>query len=789
MTHKDMVKCSFINTQLKSSLSFEYLIADIEKIAKQKDHPMVELARAVVRELKNAPELKSPIKNNKILDDNQPLINKMMAFVFNPLHHHSTLAVASAPFVQHFIYSSQLFERTFIGQHKEFELAEDFEDASIELAMIYQAYLIILDKYFDFKLNQSIPFNYKLTDTQTKAIHYYEKVMDTTYIDVKAKKKVKKLSHQEIMSLFDNTEDLDHWNERIPLDNFEFIGFLKFNFTDITHSFVLSQLKSDLLNKDAIITDDGYEQIRQRIAILLEIPDVDLGLTAFGDFESEFNENLIWKSLLSKEELDCKEFQGTIFEKAYINKKIILSEDLQQTERDKAINLLLFKGYRGHVVIPLMHDEEIVGMMEFGTKEPNKLNLFQLKRLYELFPMFAIALKRSKEDLDDRIRAIMQDEYTAIHPTVEWRFQQSALRILNEKLRNETPQLEPIIFNNVVPIYGASDIRSSTIARNEAIKSDLSEQLKMANDILTVALKDKEMPLLDHLSFKVDQSLNTVQNGLKAGDEVSILEFLRRDIEPVFAQLKKRSSAASDLIDKYFAELDPELKVIYKKRKDFECSLTRINDVVGEIIDQEQIKAQQVYPHYFEKYRTDGIEYNAYIGDSLVQNIPYSEIYLKNIRLWQLMVKVKVARKIQELNPELPCKLDITQLILVHSNPLSITFRQDEKKFDVAGAYNIRYEITKKRIDKATIKGTDERITQVGKIAIIYSHAEEIEEYKRYIDFLVAGNYLKEGIEYLDLEDLKGASGLRAIRVAINFNSSADQVDINMEKINNAQLS
>ncbi len=44
-------------------------------------------------------------------------------------------------------------------------------------------------------------------------------------------------------------------------------------------------------------------------------------------------------------------------------------------------------------------------------------------------------------------------------------------------------------------------------------------------------------------------------------------------------------------------------------------------------------------------------------------------------------------------------------MLLVHSNPLAIRFRIDEKRFDVDGAYNARYEIIKKRVDKANIKG------------------------------------------------------------------------------------
>ena len=81
----------------------------------------------------------------------------------------------------------------------------------------------------------------------------------------------------------------------------------------------------------------------------------------------------------------------------------------------------------------------------------------------------------------------------------------------------------------------------------------------------------------------------------------------------------------------------------------------------------------------------------------------------------------EMTRQTSKLVPELPIPLETAQLILVHDDPLAIRFRADEKKFDVDGAYNIRYEIVKKRIDKAYIKNSEERLTQPGKIAIVYA--------------------------------------------------------------------
>ena len=121
------------------------------------------------------------------------------------------------------------------------------------------------------------------------------------------------------------------------------------------------------------------------------------------------------------------------------------------------------------------------------------------------------------------------------------------------------------------------------------------------------------------------------------------------------------------------------------------------------------------------------------------------------------------------LLPSLKLPLHTTQLILIHNYPISISFRRDERKFDVEGSYNIRYEIIKKRLDKVRIKETNERLTQPGKIAIVYSNQKEATEYEEYIYFLQKKNMLKEGIEMLDLEELQGIKGLRAMRVSINM--------------------
>jgi hypothetical protein len=114
-----------------------------------------------------------------------------------------------------------------------------------------------------------------------------------------------------------------------------------------------------------------------------------------------------------------------------------------------------------------------------------------------------------------------------------------------------------------------------------------------------------------------------------------------------------------------------------------------------------------------------------------------------------------------------PFSMELTALIFTYQTPLTIRFRTDEQHFDVEGAYNLRYQVIKKRIDKACIFGSEERIVQPGKITIVYSESKERAEYMGYIRQIQLEGKLGS-IEEFDLENLQGISGLKGLRVALS---------------------
>ena len=325
------------------------------------------------------------------------------------------------------------------------------------------------------------------------------------------------------------------------------------------------------------------------------------------------------------------------------------------------------------------------------------------------------------------------------------------------------------MFRDVYPLYALADIRGSSTQRAWSIQADLLAQLGLAREVLRAAYEARRLPVLDQLGYRVEASMADAEVSLRAGDETGIIAFLRADIEPLFDHLQTFGPSARQRVDEYRRALEPTLGVVYARRKDFEDSVTALNDEISAYVDLEEQAAQSMCPHYFEKQKTDGVDYTIYAGASLLEGGAFDPLYLRNLRLWQLMVACGIAVRVDRLKSRLPIPLEAANLILVQHAPLAIRFRFDEKRFDVDGAYNIRYEIIKKRIDKAVVRGTTERLTQPGQIAIVYAHGGEAAEYRHYIAYLQRLGYLTRDVEDLELEALQGAQGLRALRATVDL--------------------
>ncbi|MBG7629837.1 MAG: GAF domain-containing protein [Bacteroidetes bacterium] len=761
---------------LKLQISFEAIFEYLEQIIENKNHLLYDTASKILEEYKAYPELRTGFENPKNLEKYKYQIDSLLDLLFPEMLQTNEIKAASIPFEFTTFKLSKRFEKLLddAGENYKLKLRNFDEDNMYILSCTF-----ILGYCYNVDLDFRRPFYYDIP-TSTGLIKNYKTLFNGDFFKVTPLENAPKLTEEDIHLLLDNFDNISIWKEKFPPNSYQFRGFGMVNLVDVTTDQSLTNLKENLLKND----QDTSNRISESIAKLYHSSTIEFGVSAFeliGE-NFEFNELIEKNSFINnhikdqKNKIDdffCKGIRSKIFE----NKELLAISDVEKYGKQSNFNgfykALKANNIESIILVPLQLNNELLSVLELVSPKKYELNSINAYKLKDVIPVFKVAIKRFMEEFNNKLESIIQENYTSIHPSVKWKFEEEAQKhLFSIENHQKVYNLNSIVFENVTPLYGQSDIKGSSTARNISIQEDLVKQLNLASNIIEKAYEKYKLPIYNDLIFRIEECLYNIKKGLNTGDENSLTDFLKKEIYPVFNHLKNLDKSLQEDISNYMDQINDELHVIYDKRKLYDESVNTLNETLADFIDSKQEEAQKMFPHYFERYKTDGIDHNMYIGQSLTKNKTYDPIYLHNLRLWQLQMICEVEQIAHDLKNTLPHPLEIASLILVHSNPLAIKFRMDEKKFDVDGAYNIRYEIIKKRIDKVHIKNTKERLTQPGKIAIIYSQSKDVIEYMKHIKYLQSNNYLMDTIEDLELEDLQGISGLKALRVSVNYTSS-----------------
>jgi hypothetical protein len=175
---------------------------------------------------------------------------------------------------------------------------------------------------------------------------------------------------------------------------------------------------------------------------------------------------------------------------------------------------------------------------------------------------------------------------------------------------------------------------------------------------------------------------------------------------------------------------------------------------------------QQIIPHYCDIESTDGINHMIYVGESI--DSKFSVYHLRSLRYEQLRAVCDCARTAFNLQTLYDTQLEVTHLVLVQDLTVDIIHDENtEKLFEVRGTRDIRYEIVKKRIDKAVDEQSRTRITQPGMLTIVYSTEEEWTEYLQYLRYLAREGWVDTEIQCSTVEPLQGITGLKFGRVRV----------------------
>ncbi len=770
----------FIESPFQTFISFHKVINILEDIALSSVDYRSNYAKALLKEVATIPELREGISDLSLIKKHEGIINYLLADLFPTALTHNEIKAVTVPFQNITFNYTERFKKILNEAGQTFDMSiRDFTDQQFYIMNC----ILILNAHYDQKLDFGKPLFYDIPDANG-IVRHYRILYNADFVEITPSQEVKHLSQNEIDELIDNYDNFDLWKEKFPTESWILKGFVIVSLVDVTVENAVSNLKTYLLNPDLQKSEkkeDSYSIFRS----VFKIPDLKMGFTMYNEEEDIFerpvfnNEKALSFILLDNIKADCKNaLCGCSYEYLIENKNVFIIPDVNEfakVEQNKTFAThLLSQDIQSCLLAPVTKDGKLLGIVELASSKIRALNSVNATKLDLIMPFLEDAIVRTFADMQNQVEAIIQKEYTTIHPSVYWKFKREARNYFNNVASSKDYTLKEILFKNVYPLYGQIDIKGSSEHRNQTVKTDLKNQLKTIIDIFDTLKSHSSLLIVEQRKFELQELLSELETPLKTDTEQQVQHFIELEIHPILTSIQNEKKFAAK-IEAYFASLDPKTGMFYQARKDFDHTLSVINKKMAAVLDAKQQEAQQIYPHYYERFKTDGVEHNLYIGESIVPSIPYDKMYLTNLRLWQLQTLCEMELEHHRIKDTLPYALDVTSLILVFSTPISIRFRMDEKRFDIDGSYNARYEVVKKRIDKANIKGTDKRITEKEKITIVFSHNQEETEYLKYIKYLQHKKILEPSIERFEVEDLQGISGLKAFRVKVANNENVEK--------------
>uniref|UniRef100_F4C7Y0 GAF domain protein n=1 Tax=Sphingobacterium sp. (strain 21) TaxID=743722 RepID=F4C7Y0_SPHS2 len=762
--------------ELDIQLSLDSFITHLRKLASTQDNVKHEMLEFILHKFLETRETYGPLTEENLASYKQILFYTYNLLVPPLEDEHDTLWALATPLGKNVFYGTQGFYNLLRQEFCE-ETFKDIEEKTKKKDLLEQSiYSLLLERFYEIPAVEDEVIEFSSKDEVTGLPRYYAIQIDKRFVDITPKMKLPELDYKKIRQ--NNVQQFE-WRflrELIPLNQFSFTGFSIITVKEITPDRVIQNIRDIVSRNSDEELEHAYDVLQESLQTLTGNQHIKFGLSPILKLNNKpildqvYMHASILPALLKKKTRNCQE--ANITESYLLNPQIIVyNVGIDFGDNNfKFLNDLSDLGVTSYVCIPLYYNNKVTGLLEVYTNEGHTFDKIVLAKLRRAAPLLAQLLNDQAHRFNARIDAVIKEKFTSLQPAVQWKFNQAAYEYL-KKIAPEKPKpiIENVQFKNVYPLYGAIDIRNSTIERNKALVADYKIQLGLLKQVLQDIKNVYSIALLDEMEFNCDKWLTQLDTSPIDVVQMKVKDFMEKEVYMLLMHFKNSNSTLAAIIEKYEQEVLAETGKAHQHRRALESSIATINTAINGYLELLNDEIQRSYPCYFEKFRTDGVEYDIYIGQSIAPERPFDMLYLKNVRLWQLTSMASIAKITHTLLQQMETPLETTQLIFINGNDIDISFRVDERRFDVEGAYNIRYHIIKKRIDKVHLKDSFERLTQPGKIALVYYDAREIKEYMSYINYLQNKDILLDDMEELELEELQGVSGLKAIRIGVKL--------------------
>ncbi len=515
----------------------------------------VSYAESLIDSTRNFKELRDGFQDINLLEKYEDLIRILLADLFPTGLTKNEIKAASIPLSNITFNYTERFKNILKDAGKDFEI--ELRNITDNEFYVFCCCLI-LQSYFKKDIKSTIPFYYDIPNKQGIMKHY-KITVNSDFTEIIPTETAKIPDDDILDMLLENLDDFQLWKKYFPSQSWILKGFTIISLVDCTSEVALSDLKSSMIEIDPENLNPD-ENLTEIFKSYFDVPELSFGLMTFNKKEQKLDKLPIYESLLTNHILDFwintfdEQTRRTTFNNLSHNSKPVVVSNVnnldEHVQQLPSFRILKDNNINSFMVIPIMKDNELLAIMEFTSPIAGSFNGLKLKKMEFFTDMVLFSLSRFYFEKNYQIEAIIQREYTTIHDSVIWKFRNEAEKYFTASLGKKIHTLKEISFKNLTPLFGVSDIRSSSEKRFNLMLQDLNHQIERLIEILTLTNSDSEKFLLALEVFE-----NELNNEIKADTEQRFQRLLREEIHP-FLQGKleiKTSREIKTKIKEYFA--------------------------------------------------------------------------------------------------------------------------------------------------------------------------------------------------------------------------------------------
>src|SRR5690606_27395201 len=352
------------------------------------------------------------------------------------------------------------------------------EDKKTGLTPIQQLlYSVILERFYEIPTSTN-KLIYKLDEEGVD--RYYELGVDFSFVDIQRKGKLPVI---DLATLRDKgeycLEDVEPIFQLLDPRNFTFSGFTILTLEDKTATYVSDWLHTMIANLSQYKQEPFFGELHKILSTITGSKEISssllpvLELNGYPIFSSDFTRDSVFFRELQKRNTAGEIDPATT---AYLEKPYPVLYGIEKsldTEDRLFRELIEREGLASYISIPLKHRQRLVGFVELYSYVPNKLDKTTMMAWKTFIPLLTQLTAEIVFFFKNSLERIILNNFTALNPAVEWRFNEVAAGQLASYMREEeAPPMDKVRFEKVYPIYGAIDVKGSTQLRNRIYRKD-----------------------------------------------------------------------------------------------------------------------------------------------------------------------------------------------------------------------------------------------------------------------------------------------------------------------------